>query len=103
MEVRISAEAEADLQNQWLHLAGHASLESANAFEDRVAHVLELLVEQPQMGRARDELFPNCPAPKSRSKGKVSLPSLTAETSSRVVSRAVRIGEASSCRASHVA
>lgn len=59
MEVRISAEAEADLQNQWLHLAGHASLESANAFEDRVAHVLELLVEQPQMGRARDELFPN--------------------------------------------
>ena len=44
-----------------------------------------------------------CPAPKRRSREKVSLPSLTAETSNRVVSRGVRIDEASSCRASHAA
>ena len=59
MEIRISVEAEADLQNQWLHLASNSSLDSANTFEARVDHVLALLTDQPQMGRARDELIPN--------------------------------------------
>ena len=48
MEIRISVEAEADLQNQWLHLASNSSLDSANTFEARVDHVLALLADQLQ-------------------------------------------------------
>ena len=57
MRVRISASAQLDLQDQWLYLFEQFSLEVANQFEERTVHVLELLGEQPRMGRQRDDLL----------------------------------------------
>lgn len=57
--IGLSPRAERDLINLWQYIADESSDTRADAFLDRVLNKLELLAEQPGIGRQRDELKPN--------------------------------------------
>ena len=59
MRHRLSPEAEADLDDIWLHIAIESgSLETADRVIDSLAHRFWLLALRPHLGRRRDDLRP---------------------------------------------
>ncbi len=56
MAHRLSPEAEAELDEVWLYIAGHSSAETADRFIDRLTGAFLMLGVHPYAGRARDEL-----------------------------------------------
>jgi toxin ParE1/3/4 len=58
-DLRISPEAEADLDNIWLYVATESrNTERADSFLDRFAAFFSLLAQNPYLGRRRDDLRP---------------------------------------------
>jgi len=55
--VRLAAQAEADLDEIWLHIA-RDSVEAANRVVDSITERFRLLCGSPNIGRKRDELVP---------------------------------------------
>ena len=56
--IRVSKDAERDLDQIWIHVATNASEETANRFIDRLTSPLPLLARNPRLGRSRDEIQP---------------------------------------------
>ncbi|MBP9915895.1 MAG: type II toxin-antitoxin system RelE/ParE family toxin [Thiobacillaceae bacterium] len=54
-KIRHSASAENDLLEAWLYIA-EDSIEAADRLLDRIDAETRMLLEQPKMGRARDDL-----------------------------------------------
>lgn len=58
-DLLISSEAEADLDEVWLHIAKESqSIERAESFLDRFTIFFSQLCKNPYMGRRREELRP---------------------------------------------
>jgi toxin ParE1/3/4 len=58
-DLRLSPEAEADLDDIWLYVAKESqSVERADNFLDRFAAFFSRLAENPYLGRRRDDLRP---------------------------------------------
>ena len=56
MAHRLSAQAEAELEEIWLYITEHSSVETADRFIDRLTGVFLLLAAHPFAGRERDDL-----------------------------------------------
>jgi toxin ParE1/3/4 len=56
-EIRLTKSAQLDLLDIWLHESAK-STEIADRRIDEITSVYENLIEFPEMGRSRDELFP---------------------------------------------
>ncbi len=54
-KIRHSASAENDLLEAWLYIAGD-SIDAADSLLDRIDAETRILLQQPKMGRVRDEL-----------------------------------------------
>jgi toxin ParE1/3/4 len=58
-DLRLSPEAEADLDDIWLYIVKESqSVERADGFIDRFATFFSRLAENPYLGRRRDDLRP---------------------------------------------
>ncbi|MGE3275200.1 MAG: type II toxin-antitoxin system RelE/ParE family toxin [Vicinamibacterales bacterium] len=55
MRYRLSAVAEQDLLEAWVHVAAAASIETADRVLDHIIRRFELLTDQPGLGRLRPE------------------------------------------------
>ncbi len=58
LELIISPEADEDLIEIWVYVAGDRGPETADKLLDAFREKFELLLSTPEMGRARDELAP---------------------------------------------
>jgi toxin ParE1/3/4 len=56
MAAFLSPEAAADLDEIWLYITEHSSVETADRFIDRLTDAFLLLAAHPYAGRTRDEL-----------------------------------------------
>ena len=67
-KIRHSASAENDLLEAWLYIA-EDSIEAADRLLDRIDAETRTLLEQPKMGRARDDLAAGPRHPRGPSAG----------------------------------
>ena len=54
-EFRLAPEAEAELDDIWLHIARNSSIETATRVVEKITERFWLLAQYPYLGRARDE------------------------------------------------
>ena len=58
-EIRVSPQAEAELDGIWFYVAREASVETANRVIDGITSRFGLLARYPAAGRSREELGPD--------------------------------------------